>query len=324
MTFQSEQLINSSQGKYWLENSVSSETVSVDLCSAYLKVGSLEYFHKHFLNKGFVGKSRVLARWQLSDLISGASDLESYLYAKEHEISFFVMQNFHGKIYGINPGGVLVGSANLTNLGFGLVQNPNEEVCVFLSGHAEKNFQYINSLIEGAVLITDEIFERINKFISSSEEKKLDKMEWPNEIFQLLIPSQKTYQLIIDDMFHSNLNNKLTDDEVEMRHDLSLLGITKHDLNNKELVKKNLLRAKPYLWLHQSLSSANSPMYFGELSAKLHNDLVNDPKLYRKDVKQLLQNLLSWIGELAHDEIVIDRPSYSQRVTLINRRNNGS
>lgn len=319
MTFKSEQLINSSQAKCWLENSVSSETLSVDLCSAYLKAGSLEYFHKQFLNKGFVGKSRVLARWQFGDLTSGASDLESYLYAKKNGISFFVMQNFHGKIYGINPGGVLVGSANLTNLGFGLVQNSNEEICVFLSDHAAKNFQYIDTLFESAVLITDEIFEKINRYINSVEEKKSEQVSWPSEIFQLLTPNQKTYQLIIDDMFHSNFKNKLTDDEVEKKHDLSLLGLSKHDLNNKELLREKFLRTKSYLWLYQSLLSANSSMYFGELSAKLHNDLVNDPKLYRKDVKQLLQNLLSWIGELAQDKIVIDRPSYSQRVTLINQ-----
>lgn len=319
MTFISGQLINSSQGKHWLEKSVGSQAQSVDLCSAYLKVGSLKHFHKEFISKGFVGKSRVLARWQLNDLISGASDLESYLYTKENEIPFFVMQNFHGKIYGVNPGGVLVGSANLTNLGFGLAQSSNEEVCVFLSDQAEKNFQYINNLFEEAVLVTDEIFEKINTFINSAKTKKNDLMGWPDEIFQLLIPPKKTNQLIFDDMFHSNLNNKLNGDEIDLTHDLSLLGITELDLTNKELVKKCFLRTKPYLWLYQSLSSANSSIYFGELSAKLHADLVNDPALYRKDVKQLLQNLLSWIGELAQDEIIIDRPSYSQRVTLINQ-----
>ena len=59
-------------------------------------------------------------------------------------------------------------------------------------------------------------------------------------------------------------------------------------------------------------------MYFGALSEKLHNALVSDPKPYRRDVKQMLTNLLSLCNQLGMEEIVIDRPNYSQRVKLIN------
>ena len=57
-------------------------------------------------------------------------------------------------------------------------------------------------------------------------------------------------------------------------------------------------------------------MYFGELSASLHNTVVSDPKPYRKDIKKMLANLLNLIEELEMEEIVIDRPNYSQRVSL--------
>ena len=57
-------------------------------------------------------------------------------------------------------------------------------------------------------------------------------------------------------------------------------------------------------------------MYFGELSQNLHNALISDPKPYRRDVKQMLANLLSLIEKLGMEEIVIDRPNYSQRVML--------
>ena len=56
--------------------------------------------------------------------------------------------------------------------------------------------------------------------------------------------------------------------------------------------------------------------YFGELSAKLHNALINDPKPYRKEVKDLLSNLLGWIEYFDFDFIKVDRPSYSQRVHI--------
>lgn len=58
-------------------------------------------------------------------------------------------------------------------------------------------------------------------------------------------------------------------------------------------------------------------MYFGEITANLHNALLNDPRPYRKDVKQLLANLLNWIAALDINEIVVDRPAHSQRVRYI-------
>lgn len=57
-------------------------------------------------------------------------------------------------------------------------------------------------------------------------------------------------------------------------------------------------------------------MYFGALSAALHDAVITDPKPYRKDIKFMLANLLSIIEKLEMDEISIDRPNYSQRVRL--------
>ena len=61
----------------------------------------------------------------------------------------------------------------------------------------------------------------------------------------------------------------------------------------------------------------NDCMYFGQLTAELHDALVEDPKPYRKDVKTLLANLLAWTQALRMEEVVIDKPSHSQRVRLV-------
>ena len=71
-----------------------------------------------------------------------------------------------------------------------------------------------------------------------------------------------------------------------------------------------------YLWLLNVLKENNGCLFFGAISEKLHNALVTDPKPYRKDVKQLLANMLNLIELLQMDDIVVDRPNYSQRVRL--------
>lgn len=88
---------------------------------------------------------------------------------------------------------------------------------------------------------------------------------------------------------------------------------------NKEKLKEVFRWSNAYLWLLDTLRGHDGCMYFGELSASLHNTVVSDPKPYRKDIKQMLANLLKLIEELEMEEIIIDRPNYSQRVRMVNK-----
>ena len=64
------------------------------------------------------------------------------------------------------------------------------------------------------------------------------------------------------------------------------------------------------------MSDNEKEMYFGKITEKLHEILVNDPRPYRKEVKELLANLLQWIQDLGIDEVLVDRPNHSQRVRV--------
>jgi hypothetical protein len=71
------------------------------------------------------------------------------------------------------------------------------------------------------------------------------------------------------------------------------------------------------LWLYNYVSSCpDKTSYFGGVTAALHNTLVNDPKPYRKEVKDLLANTLGWIQALNIEDVTIDIPNYSQRIRV--------
>lgn len=86
---------------------------------------------------------------------------------------------------------------------------------------------------------------------------------------------------------------------------------------NLDELKETFRWSNAYLWLLDTLRNNDGCMYFGELSTALHDAVVSDPKPYRKDIKQMLSNLLRLIEELKMEEIAIDRPNYSQRIQLI-------
>ena len=88
---------------------------------------------------------------------------------------------------------------------------------------------------------------------------------------------------------------------------------------NKENLKNIFRWSNSYLWLLGTLQKNKGCMYFGELSSCLHNSVVSDPKPYRKEIKVMLAKLLQLIEELEMDEIVIDRPNYSQRIKLVKK-----
>ena len=86
---------------------------------------------------------------------------------------------------------------------------------------------------------------------------------------------------------------------------------------DKEKIKQEFRWSKAFLWLYKTVNEKESKeCYFGELSQKLHDALINDPKPYRKEVKELLANLLGWIEYFNFDFIKVDRPNYSQRIYI--------
>ena len=93
-----------------------------------------------------------------------------------------------------------------------------------------------------------------------------------------------------------------------IKHDLELFGLEKDNLE-KNIIKKNLLNSKIYFWLtNQIKKQENHEIYFGNLSSIIHNSLLDDPKPYRKNVKELQANLYTYIKFFLEDDIIIDVP----------------
>ena len=85
----------------------------------------------------------------------------------------------------------------------------------------------------------------------------------------------------------------------------------------KEELKEAFRWSKAFLWFYNYVSkSPNKTSYFGAITAELHNTLINDPRPYRKEVKDLLANMLKWIQFLEIEEMMIDTPNHSQRIRM--------
>jgi len=146
------------------------------------------------------------------------------------------------------------------------------------------------------------------KSVTETSSRTGQNLEWPDKIFDLFTPD---YSLLFAEDFPSCVfSDALSDDE------LLFLNLNSHASINE--IKQAFEKSKCYLWLCELIkNSENQEMYFGAITATLHNTLLNEPKPYRSDVKMLLSNLLDWIIALQVTELEVDRPNHSQRVRYI-------
>lgn len=305
-------LIDGKTAARWLLANASTANAGVSLCSAFLRSEALRILYPS-VNSPQSG--RILARWRLGDLLSGASDLDAYTLAKRLGFTFYIRQDFHGKVFSIPGSGVIVGSANATLSGFGLKESANSEVCTLVPD-SEPNQALLDDIFDGAIEMTDDLFEEISTAVGSAVVNTTEEFEWPGELLDRLQNLEFSGRLLLSECFVSKpvFDAAGVISSLDER-DLHLLGIPGVDLNSVAL-RHAFKTTRIFRWLLHTLKSSGGELYFGSLTESLHSILLDDPVVYRRDVKTVLQILLQWCELLGDVGVHVDRPKHSQRVRL--------
>ena len=316
LPIQNGKIISGTESFYWLQDAIKKCNSSFTICSAFLRSEALISLLNN-LPTGIPG--RILVRWRMEDLIAGASDLYSYEICRNNNIKLFMRLDFHGKVFMIPPVGILIGSANATSSGLGLIKNHNEETCTLID-FDEQNKNKIDNFFKRSLEIDDNLFKKITSAYENIPKREFKQDEWPADISNLFEIYNPVEKLLVSECFSCNLLNL---DDVKFKNDCQLLGFTQLDgtaTYDSDAINYEIKKTKIYKWLSYQLETNNNELYFGNLSSTLHSSLVDDPKNYRSDVKDLLQNLLSWVGKYCPNDIAIDRPNHSQRVRLLQKK----
>lgn len=291
-----------------IKNKISEEVgrckESLHVITAFCKIDGMKFIDGSILQK--VDDKKLLVRFRLDDLLAGASDIDIYNFCKNNGWKMYVRFDLHAKTYLFDKKRCVIGSANLTNKGLDLTENSNYEIAS-VNDLEDEDLIKIHSLFESAVLMTDKIFEKMSLQFDTVIKGQGDCYKWSDEIMELFSPDFSV--LFTYDFPNCRNYNDLYEQKIDflnLESDWTLQNI-----------KEALKLSKSYLWLKTLVSDNGGEMYFGEITAHLHSVLVNDPKPYRKEVKELLGNLLEWIVILEVKDFIIDRPNYSQRVRVI-------
>lgn len=276
---------------------------SLQLVSAFCKESVIQYIDENLNNS--VAKKRLLVRFTKADLLCGVTDFSLYDYCQKHGWEMYVRFDLHAKIFIFDSLRCIIGSSNLTNKGF-LSEDGNFEVGTY--DHLDNDdYEKINQLFFSSILMTQEIYEKMKEQLDSSKkDNHLADGSWSEDIMN--IEPQNDILFAADLPPYGSLSSY-------QGQDILFLGLNKGW--TKETMKAAFKKSKCYKWLERNLKENNNEMFFGSLTDRLHDCIVNDPKPYRKEVKIYLANMLSLIELLNIEAIHIDRPNYSQRIVYL-------
>lgn len=275
---------------------------SVQIITAYCKENSLVLLN-NFISNTVVDK-KLLVRFRMDDVVKESTDFSILEYAKSKGWRVYIRFDLHAKTYIVDKKRCLIGSANATNSGLSIGMAGNMEMATLVDIESQ-DIEKVSKLFDDAIEVDDFILNKLSEQINGvSTGQKKASYTWDSSITGLFTPR-------IETLFSHELPDIATFSEGDY---ISFLDETY--TGDKEKIKNTFRWSNVYLWLLQILKDNSGEMYFGGLSACLHNALISDPKPYRKDVKIMLANLLCLIEELDMNEILVDRPNFSQRVRL--------
>ena len=289
-----------------LVEEISNVTDELHVVSAFCKKDAVKYVDDNI--KHVLKSKKLLVRFLPGDIINGATDLDLFNYCKSSGWELYIRFDLHAKTYIFDKKRYILGSGNLTNRGLGLNCLGNYELADFSQIEAE-DLKKVDALFASAVLMTDELYDLMKKDIVKFTQERVSKtnsLNWNKQISDRFIPD--TNVLFTYDFPQVSAPSS----GIQEYEFLELSGNL-----DKERIKQAFRWSKAFTWLYKTVNDKeNKECYFGELAAKLHDALINDPKPYRKEVKDLLANLFGWITYFDFDFIIIDKPNFSQRVYL--------
>ncbi len=258
----------------------------VILISAFITSEIINDFYKYIGQDVTV---TVICRFKKQDLLFGSSDLKAAKIILENDGRILRNPSLHAKLFLFDKDTLLFGSANLTNKGMGITKESNIECLSSLVEANSTDIFFVNSLIESSQIVDNLLIRELEEQLEDEDKTEYDEGRIAN------ISSSLVGIFINDFPFsefpHSVIKN--VDDQKSI-HDLQILQLEPgmRDLYN---LKRKFISTKILTWLN---SIVEDQVQFGELSACIHDSLLDDPKPYRKEIKDLQKNLLNWIDIL--------------------------
>jgi phosphatidylserine/phosphatidylglycerophosphate/cardiolipin synthase-like enzyme len=245
---------------------------------------------------------RLIGRFSPNDFISGASSIKALIDLHYADVRLYLLRNLHAKIYCFDRTDIYVGSANFTANGLSIARAGNIEACTQVEAN-DLNLLFIEKLFNNAVILDFAKIIEMQDYLEMNNDLAGEHYEWPDEL-----------NLDINNLFISDLPLCMPNETADLYLvNKSLDFAVLESLLTFEDKAEYFYQSKIYRWIRRKLILQNS-LSFGAISKLLHEELFEDPKPRRHEIKTYLQHLYAYINKYAAEEIEIKVPGRRSQV----------
>lgn len=260
----------------------------------------------------------IVSRLSANDIVTGASDIELFPYCQEIGAKLFFDNRIHLKAYIRDWESMIVGSSNVTGRGLATTDSYNFELNYVLSPIPASTTVYLRSILNGATLVTEELFRSFESHVDS-----LPAIELPVEP-ELPLGEEKRFLISslpmsrsISDFYEIYRRNYTAHDSESLQcalHDAAIYNLPENlgaaDFRSHV---RNAFFFTPFIT--QLLKFIDErERYFGEVKVWIQDNCHDVPVPSRRSLTGNIQVLYSWIAELSDGKYRVDRPRHSERI----------
>ena len=257
----------------------------------------------------------IITTWKINDLISGSSELELYQFCKENNITLYIHNKIHLKVYSVNMESAIVASGNISQNG--LMEGGNYEAGVLVDKLEILDRLYLEKIKREATFVDDKIYQIYLDEYEKCKKQAPEKIDFedPEIILQkdYFLKSALPMTENIDDLIegYERINSNLEPSENSeiancIYHDLANyqieLGLSKKEFREK-LQQQFFLH--PFTQKINEFIETNERTQFGFIKRWVRDHCTDVPLPRPWEFTKNIQILYQWFVKLGDYEIYV-------------------
>ena len=268
----------------------------------------------------------IVTTWKPRDIQSGSSELELYPFCKERNMTLYVNNDIHLKVYSVGLDSAILATGNISHRG--LESGGNHEAGTMIESLTIQDRMIFENIRNEARLVDDSMYEKIKNWCDENTVVKPTQVD-----LEEIAPAPKKDHFLISALPMTHCINDLIagyqkislgdkpSDNAEtaacVYHDLANYGIST-GLSETEFIASLTRNFFDHPFIQKIDEFIAPEAYFGRIKEWIQNNCTTVPVPSRRELTGNVQVLLEWFASLGNGKYVIDVPgAHSQRIRKI-------
>lgn len=268
----------------------------------------------------------VYVRWEIKDLLDGASDLDVYYFLKERGIPLFRNTRLHMKAYLADVDNCFLTTANISSRALNLPPyvSFNYEIGTIVNKLSMQELLYFEDIKSESHFISDEVVSKIKSLLETTDftpSPSIEGMELQLDLQQDFLisslPMSYSIEILYDVYISTDVKSNV--DYACAVHDLSLynipLGLDRTSF--LILLKDNFYNHRFISKFLENLNESGE-IYFGEAKDWIVKNCSSVPTPRKWEITSNVQILYRWIVDLGDGKYQVDIPGQRSERLKVN------